>query len=192
MLKVSRNMLPSGSINDSFDGLLTYSEQLSQLANPEPPLTSQVENIHHISVCKFGNTHFGTSPITFSFSGILDILVNVSKIQVIRIAARRIVAMVKHPLSSWYRTIFQFPSNSVCGGVFSSPRQKSIPIFLFVSRPYPAFIWLSGLNSFPKSTLRTFKEFLGLYFPHFSTPFWGCSTSFFECFHAKQYNNVVT
>jgi hypothetical protein len=77
---------------------------------------------------------------------------NSPKIQMLRIATRRVVALVKNPHSIWNWAIRDFPSYAMASAIFSNKRNPPITIVVNpASSPRPAFGLLSDFHSRPKS-----------------------------------------
>ena len=92
-----------------------------------------------------------TGSKSFSLNRVLGVFNNCSNVEVIWIAARRVITFMKHPFTFRDFTEREFPCNAVRFSEHSIFANRAISMFIMRSRPWPTFIWISGFYALPKS-----------------------------------------
>lgn len=130
-------------------------------------------NLSHANVSTFVNFNnirrlFGCQfcfPTSAFFSHVLNVINMSAKEKVLRVAARSVIASVKHIKTACDFTVSQFPRHSM--------RQKkafvtevSVPGVCQTSNPIPAFVWSSFFNLRPKTLFKRFLVPLHYPLPH--------------------------
>lgn len=140
------------SINYPADCRFGYSETNSEFLLRDSFSDVQFTDQFHLFIRQLGMSGILASTIRVSFSNrsVVRIVFWRSKIQVIRITAGSIIAMMKYPFFFWV-SMNKHPCHSATWITPAFQFKLTVSIKSSWSKKRPAFIWTSLLNLIPKS-----------------------------------------
>lgn len=173
-----RNMLPAPSMKYHPDCFLAHSEQGSDRLHGDDKGNVHRPDCNNLFVRKF------CAPLGFSmnspkpslFNRVIHILPVCSNKQMVRIAARSVVAVVTTLKTLWDRTLRVLPRHSMSDLDNSSPfgrvlSESPVAVVRFVSYPWPTFSGMSLFDVSPKPNLGCgFTDHKGTHIRISSTP----------------------
>lgn len=159
----SRQMFPICARNNSYYGGFGHSELIRNLLARFSVLVIDLSDFYNLFIGKLvhwmihSKKSRNPNPL---LNSILSIIFCCSKKQMIRIAARRIVAFVANHQRRINDSVLQYVSQSVStDSCISIQSKKSISFMGFACFPFPALIWRLSVYFCPKTALRMSEGF---------------------------------
>lgn len=143
-------MSPISSLENRVDSVLTYAEFARQSCLASAYRQISMKNFFHLLCCEFGCTPAFAICMSLFHKHIMVVFSESPKKQVVRVHARRIIAMVTNALSIRNRAIVQLPREAM-GGYHPMLSRLLQPTIAFNNRTSPQPTSLSLLNLCPKT-----------------------------------------